>query len=104
VSQGACRISPANAAWSAGDAVPAGASVTCTVSGTPSSVGAVTLTGSTGATGDANPANNTASRAVAGGVSPASIPTLSEWGLILMSGLMGIMGWGMARRRRANPL
>lgn len=104
VSQGACRISPANAAWSAGDAVPAGASVTCTVSGTPSSVGAVTLTGSTGATGDANPANNTASRAVAGAVSPASIPTLSEWGLILMSGLMGIMGWGMARRRRANPL
>ncbi len=104
VSQGACRISPSNAAWSAGDAVPAGASVTCTVSGTPSSVGAVTLTGSTGATGDANPANNTASRAVAGAVSPASIPTLSEWGLILMSGLMGIMGWGMVRRRRANPL
>lgn len=104
VSQGACLVSPSNAAWSAGDAVPAGASVTCTVSGTPSSVGAVALTGSTGATGDANPANNTASRAVAVTVSPASIPTLSEWGLILLSGLMGIMGWGMARRRRFNQL
>ena len=33
--------------------------------------GAVALTGSTGATGDANPANNTASRAVAVAVSPA---------------------------------
>ena len=55
-------------------------------------------------TGDANPANNTASRAVAVAVSPASIPTLSEWGLILMSGLMGIMGWGMVRRRRFNAL
>jgi hypothetical protein len=64
----------------------------------------VALTGSTGATGDANPANNTASRAVAVAVSPASIPTLSEWGLILMSVLMGIMGWGMVRRRRFNAL
>ncbi len=104
VSQGACRISPSNAAWSAGDAVPAGASVTCAVSGTPSAAGATSVAGSTGATGDANTGNNAATRALAGAVSPASIPTLSEWGLILMSGLMGIMGWGMARRRRANPL
>lgn len=30
--------------------------------------------------------------------SPASIPTLNEWGLILLSGLMGLMGVAWMRR------
>jgi hypothetical protein len=31
---------------------------------------------------------------------PASIPTLSEWGMILLSGLMALFGFGQMRRRR----
>ena len=30
----------------------------------------------------------------------ASIPTLSEWGMILMSGLLGLLGLAQMRRRR----
>jgi hypothetical protein len=30
---------------------------------------------------------------------PASIPTLSEWGMILLSGLMALFGFGQMRRR-----
>jgi hypothetical protein len=30
----------------------------------------------------------------------ASIPTLSEWGMILLSGLMALFGFGQMRRRR----
>lgn len=55
--------------------------------------------------GDGNPDNNTARKTTTlppppGGV--ASIPTLSEWGLILMSVLLGLMAWRqsvLARRR-----
>ncbi len=32
-------------------------------------------------------------------VTPASIPTLSEWGLVLMAGIVGLFGFGFMRRR-----
>jgi len=36
----------------------------------------------------------------AAAAAPQSIPTLSEWGLILLSGLMAMLGLRQARRRR----
>ena len=59
-----CTISPANAPWSEGSNVPAGQTVTCTVSGTPTTSGSATVTGTTGATHDSNPANNSTTQAI----------------------------------------
>ncbi len=86
-----------------------GASRTFTISTTLSSpyTGARPLVNSASldAPGDTNPANNTddASTTVSfppGGVS--SIPTLSEWGLIILSVLLGLMAWrhSVVMRRR----
>lgn len=33
---------------------------------------------------------------------PASIPTLSEWGLIILTSILGMLGLATARRRRAS--
>ena len=33
-------------------------------------------------------------------VSPANVPTLSEWGLIAMAGIVGIAGFMVIRRRK----
>ncbi|MBB1651040.1 MAG: IPTL-CTERM sorting domain-containing protein [Delftia acidovorans] len=105
VAVGQCKVNGVD--WTQGDAVAAGQTVICPVSGTPTAPGTSNVQVTTGADNDVTPANNQAAASpvvIASPAGPASIPTLSEWGLILMSGLMGIMGWGMARRRRANPL
>ena len=34
--------------------------------------------------------------------SPAMVPTLSEWGLITMAGVLGIVGFMVTRRRKAT--
>ncbi|ARU04440.1 hypothetical protein CCO03_06900 [Comamonas serinivorans] len=63
VTPGACAISPGNVAWVAGDPIPVGETVTCAVSGTPDNQkGTVTVQGSTSATGDTVPGNNTATQ------------------------------------------
>ncbi len=59
-----CTISPANAVWTQPAAVPAGQTVTCSVAGTASSAGTVSVVVTTGAGNDPNTANNTASRSV----------------------------------------
>lgn len=105
VTVGQCKVNGVD--WAQGDAVAAGETVVCPVSGTPTAPGTSNVQVTTGADNDLTPANNQVAASpvvIASPAGPASIPTLSEWGLILMSGLMGIMGWGMARRRRANPL
>jgi len=105
VTVGQCKVNGVD--WAQGDAVAAGETVVCPVSGTPTAPGTSNVQVTTGADNDVTPANNQVAASpvvIASPAGPASIPTLSEWGLILMSGLMGIMGWGMAPRRRANPL
>ena len=57
-----CTLSGSD--WDNGDEVPVGGVVTCTVSGTPTTAGAVTQTATTGATGDIVSDNNTASQTV----------------------------------------
>jgi len=37
-------------------------------------------------------------------VGAAGIPTLSEWGMILLAGLLGLFGMGAMRRRLAGNL
>ncbi|MCH7519625.1 MAG: IPTL-CTERM sorting domain-containing protein, partial [Candidatus Dadabacteria bacterium] len=32
---------------------------------------------------------------------PSMVPTLSEWGLIAMAGILGIVGFMVMRRRKA---
>jgi hypothetical protein len=64
-------------------------------------VGTTTAHGSTSATNDPNLFNNTQDRsiAVAAAGGAAAIPTLSEWGLLILSVLMGVFMVGMQRRR-----
>lgn len=55
------------------------------------------------APGDTNPANDTSTATTTVSVPPSgasSIPTLSEWGLIILSTLLGLMAWGHAQRAR----
>ena len=104
VAVGACSIGPTSAPWMPGSPVPAGQTVSCAVSGTPTTAGAFAISGTTGATGDVNSANNSASEVVAvGTAAPAKaqpIPTLSEWSLIVLSALMAAFGAGHALRRK----
>jgi uncharacterized repeat protein (TIGR01451 family) len=65
VTVGTCTLTPGSTNWVAGNTVPVGGVVTCTVAGTPTTAGSVTVTATTGATGDTNAANNTASKSVA---------------------------------------
>ncbi|MBO1010084.1 IPTL-CTERM sorting domain-containing protein [Acidovorax sp. SD340] len=88
-------------------ALAVGASRTFTISTTLASPysGARPLvnTATLDAPGDTNPGNNTASAPTAVSNLPASsIPTLSEWGMILLAALLGLMAWqhpAMGRRR-----
>lgn len=91
VSVTGCTISPSSAAWVAGNSVPVGAVVTCSVSGSPTASGSVTINGSTGATSDSNLANNTASLAITVGAAAQPIPTLSQWAAMLMTLLLGFL-------------
>ncbi|MDR0226688.1 MAG: IPTL-CTERM sorting domain-containing protein [Burkholderiaceae bacterium] len=97
VTVGACSLTPGGGAWTAGAPVPAGASVSCSVGGTPTTSGALSLVGTTGADGDPNWANNRATRNAS--AATQAVPTLSEWGMVLLSALLGLMGWRLARRR-----
>ena len=62
ITVGACTISPSNATWVAGNAVPVGQTVTCAVSGTPTTPGSTAISATTSATGDSNPFNNNTSK------------------------------------------
>ena len=94
VTPNGCSIDlPTAGAWAAGSAIPVGAVVTCSVLGTPTAEGSTSIVGTTGSTGDPNPANDTATLVVmiAG---PQPIPTLSAWGLAVL----GLLVAGLARR------
>lgn len=100
VTVGQCTIDTATPAanWAPGETIPVGKVVTCPVAGTPAKTsGPVTGTAGSGSFPDdvqTVPAGDVAGPAPAGA---QAIPTLSEWGLILLSALMGLF---MARRRQ----
>jgi hypothetical protein len=73
------------------------------VSGTPTTAGGSTVSGITGATGDNNQGNNTTSGSVTAApavvAATTPIPTLSEYMLVALAGLMLIFGFAPLRKR-----
>ena len=100
VTTGQCTIDNPVGNWVGGQPIAQGATVTCPVSGVPVAAGQPTLTGVAGAAGDTNPhGGNGATLSLGVSTSPLAIPTMSEWGLIILSGLMGLFVVGMRRRQ-----
>lgn len=60
-------------------------------------------TATVNAPGDTVPGNNSSTVTTQVTVmAPTSIPTLSEWALILMSAMLGLIAWGTASRHKSN--
>jgi hypothetical protein len=59
-----CTISPASLVWSEPQSIPANQTVTCNVSGTPTTAGAVTATVATNATNNSNSTSNMANATI----------------------------------------
>ena len=96
LSQTGCLLN--GAAWVAGDTVPAGAAVICSVSGTPVTVGPMVMVASTAAAGDAILSDNTATQGLA--VLPAqSIPTLSKSAALALAALLLLVAARLRYRR-----
>ena len=58
-------------------------------------------TASVDAPGDTDPSNNTASANTTVSGNATNVPTLSEWGLILLAAVLGLIAWqNPALRRR----
>lgn len=92
VTLGACTITPGPTAWTSAATIPEGETVTCQVSGTPTTTGTTTVSGTGG--------TSTVTRDVAiGAVPPTPVPTLTQWGQVLMAGLLVLLGWAALRRR-----
>lgn len=98
VSQTGCVLDRTGAAWMAGDLVPAGATVVCSVSGMPQVLGQLVIVAGTGATGDAIGSDNTATQPL-DVVAPTSIPTLTPAAATLLAALLGL-AYGRLRPRR----
>ena len=89
--------------WNSPANVPVGQTVVCPLSGAPSDPAqqgtnvpvAVTSSG----TGVPAAVPVVAGGVLIGAATPAAIPTLNEWGLIILSALMGLFMVGMHRRR-----
>ncbi len=94
VTMGACTISPSGAAWTSPGDIPEGRTVTCAVSGTPTQAGTSNLTG----TGGTSTATGTVTVSAAAALAP--IPTMAEWALALMAGLLAALGLAGTRRMR----
>ena len=96
-----CVLDRTGAPWAAGDPVPAGASVVCSVAGTPQVLGPVVISASTDATGEAVPADNTATLNL-NVVAQPGIPTLTSPALWLLAVLMGAAGLWLRPRRTGS--
>ncbi|MBF5003684.1 IPTL-CTERM sorting domain-containing protein [Diaphorobacter caeni] len=94
VTQGACTISPNGAAWAQGDTIAEGAVVTCEASGTLAKTGTTTATGTTAG------ATATQDVTVSDAPVPTPVPTLSQWGQMLMAGLLALAAVVTMRRRQ----
>lgn len=95
--------------------LPVGGTLTYTVTATVTAeeTGSVTNTATVTPSPDIedpDPANNTATdmNTVSGAPTPApgarAIPTLSEWGLIILAGVTALLGIARSRRRSSSPL
>ena len=106
VTAGQCKLDGAN--WTGPANVPVGKTVVCPLSGTPNNPADLGTNKAIAVIGNADNADPSLAGAgkslavAAAGVpvttSPASIPTLSEWGLIILSALVGLFTLGLRRR------
>ena len=92
---GACTISPSGASWASPGDLPEGQTVTCPVTGTPTQPGPDTVTGTGGSTSSTR---DVTVSALATAV-PTPVPTLAQWGLALMAGMLALLGMAGVRRR-----
>ena len=104
VTVGQCTVAvpPATpgANWSAGQAVPPAGVGTCPVSGTPTGQAPGPLEGVTGSDNEpAGPArdNNTVTQTPHAAAMP--VPTLGEWGMMLMAGMLAALGFSARRKQ-----
>jgi len=93
----ACTV-PASQPWTNGDALPEGSTVTCTVTGTPTAAPTGPITGTAGPSTQPGGVD-TGTQALPSAT--ASIPTLSQWGMVLLAGLLALLGWRRAQRTQA---
>jgi hypothetical protein len=84
--------------WNPGDAIPAGATVTCTLTGIPAALPAGPVTGQAGMPGGTPGSTSAAAALAPAPAGVASVPALSHWGLAMMAVLLGTLGF---RRRQA---
>lgn len=108
----ACTLSPGHAPWSSQDVIPAGEGITCRIAGTPTAAGVYSVLLRTDSEVDANANNNEARHTIniaAAGPGPGpgptpgsvqSVPTLSEWAILLLGGLVLAASVGWSRRPR----
>ncbi|MBN9338643.1 MAG: hypothetical protein J0H52_01005, partial [Comamonadaceae bacterium] len=107
------RTCPGAMPWKANDRVPAGETVRCDVSGTPTEAASTNVYLLVHAQGDTNTSNNEARQSVSISAKPAdpggspdpgnvqAVPSLTTWGQIALSVLLlaGGLGMGTSRRR-----
>lgn len=112
LSMGACTLSPGQTPWNSQDVLPAGEGITCRIVGTPTAAGVYTVVLRTDSEVDANANNNQAQHTIniapegpgpgpGPGPTPGSVqsvPTLSEWAILLLGGLVLAAGVGWSRR------
>ena len=111
VTVGQCTVSPSNAVWTKGSDILMGQTVSCPLTGTPTDPSQtstpIKVTGDTtnGPGSDVGTPTPQEAPVVGQGpggavllVVPSSVPTMSEWGLIVMSSVMALFAFGMRRR------
>lgn len=103
-------LSPGQTPWNSQDVLPAGEGITCRIVGTPTAAGVYTVLLRTDSEVDANANNNQAQHTIniapegpgpGPGPTPGSVqsvPTLSEWAILLLGGLVLAAGVGWNRR------
>lgn len=111
VTVGQCTVSPGATNWNQGSDIPMGQTVSCPLTGmptdpsqtsTPIKVTGDTTNGPGSDVGTPTPQEAPVVGQGPGGAvllaAPSSVPTMSEWGLIVMSSLMALFAFGMRRR------
>ena len=115
VTVGQCTVSPGATDWNQGSDIPMGQTVSCPLTGTPTGTPTdpsqtstpIKVTGDTtnGPGSDVGTPTPQEAPVVGQGpegkvllVAPSSVPTMSEWGLIVMSSVMALFAFGMRRR------
>lgn len=92
----ACTISPGGNSWASPSDIPVGITVTCSVTGQPTTVGTSEVNGTGGTAIDTTSITVNAAPAV----NATPVPTLGTLGLMALASAIGVAGVAMNRRRK----